>query len=246
MIKKILSPLAILSFLLTISLSAAPAGAASALGISHGVHGAPNIHLRRGTSSNWSGYAAYNGTFNSVSASWTQPSVSCTSQNTYSSYWVGLDGYNSSTVEQLGTEGDCSNGSPSYYVWYEMYPKFGYYINIPVKAGDNFSASVTYSGRNSFTLSITNNTQHKSFSTSQKSPQARRASAEAIVEAPYSGGTLPLANFGKAYFTNTRANGNPVGNYTYDAITMNNPYGMKSTPSGLTNGTDFNMTWSSN
>src|SRR5436190_4132645 len=89
----------------------------------------PGIHrLKHGTSSNWSGYAAFGtpGSFNSVSASWVQPSVTCTSKNTYSSYWVGLDGYNSSTVEQLGTEADCSSGAAKYYAWYEMYPHRGY------------------------------------------------------------------------------------------------------------------------
>ena len=207
----------------------------------------PRIHLRNGTSSNWSGYAAYGaaGSFNSVSASWTQPALECASvPNSYSSYWVGLDGYSTNTVEQLGTEGDCSHGSPSFYVWYEMYPQYGYYINIPIKAGDNFSASVSYKGRYAYALTISNDTQHRSFTTTQKSRKAKRASAEAIVEAPYSGGILPLANYGTASFTNTLANSKPIGSYAYDPITMDNPYGMKSTPSGLTNSTDFTMTWS--
>ena len=43
---------------------------------------------------------------------------------TYSSVWVGIDGYSSNTVEQIGTEQDVSaNGKTSYYAWYEMYPQ---------------------------------------------------------------------------------------------------------------------------
>lgn len=207
----------------------------------------PIIKLRHGTSSNWSGYAAYNSTFNSVSASWTQPSLKCSSGDGYSSYWVGLDGYNTSTVEQLGTEGDCSGGSASFYAWFEMYPKPGYYINtITVHPGDVFNASVTYSG-GKYTLSLTDVTTNKSFSTSQRMNKAQRASAEAIVEAPWSGGVLPLANFGTANFTNSLANGKALGSYAnLDPITMLNPYGMKSTPSAFDTSTlkIFSLTWS--
>lgn len=219
---------------------------ATALTIQHG----PHIKGRNGTSSNWSGYAAYgsNGSFNSVSASWTQPSVSCTNTNTYSSYWVGLDGYNNSTVEQLGTESDCSSGQPSYYAWFEMYPKRGYYINMTIHAGDQISASVTYSGQNRYALSLTNVTTNKSFSTTQKTASGRRASAEVVVEAPYSGGTLPLANFGQASFTDALANNSPMGNFpNLDPITMINPYGMRATPTAFdVTKRNFQVNWSAN
>ena len=64
-------------------------------------------------STNWSGYAATGGSgaYTSVSGSWTEPTVTC-SQTAYSSFWVGLDGYNSNTVEQTGTDSDCSGSTP--------------------------------------------------------------------------------------------------------------------------------------
>ena len=40
----------------------------------------------------------------------------------YSSFWVGIDGYSSSSVEQLGTDSDCAGNTPDYYAWWEMYP----------------------------------------------------------------------------------------------------------------------------
>src|SRR5690348_9978691 len=65
----------------------------------------------RGTASstNWSGYATYNGRFTEARAAWTQPVASCPSAGRkYASFWVGLDGYNSNSVEQIGTDSDCT------------------------------------------------------------------------------------------------------------------------------------------
>src|SRR6266581_3226764 len=160
----------------------------------------PIIRVRAGTSTNWSGYAAAGapGSFGSVAASWTQPSVSCTAQNTYSAYWVGLDGDTTSTVEQLGTEADCVNGAARYYSWFEMYPHPGYYATVTVVPGHSYRASVTFVGSGNFRLSLQDTTTGQSFVTTQRLPSAKRASVEAIVEAPWSGGVLPLANFGTA------------------------------------------------
>ena len=216
---------------------------------------APIIRVRQGTSSNWSGYAAHGapGQFTSVSASWIQPPVGpCSSQSTYSSYWVGLDGYSDSTVEQLGTEGDCVNGAPRYYAWFEMYPRSGHLIGtVPVNPGDILQASVQRLG-SSFTLSLKDDTAKTSYTTTQKLNQAQGSSAEVIVEAPSSGGILPLANFGTTTFTGATATwtpgspGSPLGSFSpLDPITMLNPYGMKSYPSLFdASKTSFSVTWS--
>lgn len=233
---------------LPLSLAATPAAVEATAGTTVGATaGVPIIGLRHDTSTNWAGYATSGakGSFTSVSATWVQPSVDCTAQNTYSSYWVGLDGNNTSTVEQLGTEADCSSGSPSYYAWFEMYPRPGYYINgVGVKAGDSYTASVTYQGSGKFLLTLADNTTRKSFSTTQKLGSARLGSAEVIVEAPWSGGVLPLADFGTASFSAARANGSAIGNSSPDPITMENPYGMVATPSKLQGGSAFSVTWS--
>ncbi len=210
----------------------------------------PIVRIRQGTSSNWSGYAAYGaaGRFTSVASTWTQPAVSCTAQNRYSSYWVGLDGYNTSTVEQLGTEGDCINGAARYYAWLEMYPRPGSVIGVTVTPSHSYSASVTTLRRGSFALRLTDVTTGQSFSTVEKLNSAQGASAEVVVEAPSNGGgILPLANFGTASFTTSTANGLPLGSFTpnLDPITMLNPYGMKSTPSRFdATNKNFQVTWS--
>ncbi|MGO8702625.1 MAG: G1 family glutamic endopeptidase [Candidatus Brocadiia bacterium] len=117
---------------------------------------APHIHLRDGTSLNWSGYAvetnlskpASNAVSNVV-GSWTVPGVlaSTPSKDTYSSAWVGIDGYSDDTVEQIGTEQDWTGRAASYYAWFELYPNYAYEIvGFPVDQGDTITAQVQYLG----------------------------------------------------------------------------------------------------
>jgi hypothetical protein len=216
-------------------------------------HTAPRIHLRDGrnsTSSNWSGYANTGGTFTDVKGTWTQPSARCSAgQTAYSSFWVGIDGDTTNTVEQTGTDADCSSGSPVYYAWYEMYPKFPVNLSssqLPVSPGDSISAEVSTNGSGSFTLTITNNSRGKTFTTTQTSKKARLGSAEWIAEAPSgSGGVLPLANFGSVSFSSCAANGKSISaNPNPDAITMAANGVTKASPSGLgSGGSSFSVTW---
>jgi hypothetical protein len=180
------------------------------------------------TSSNWAGYAATagNGTFTSVSSNWTQPAGHCTGGHRYAAFWVGLDGYSSSTVEQIGTEVDCSGFIPRYYAWYEIYPSaaVNFPVSIaPVSPGDRFSASVTYQGSNTFKLVLNDNTKHWTRSVSGTLANPALSSAEVIAEAPCctsNGGTLPLTNFGTVSFTSATANGRSMSTYDPTEIVM--------------------------
>lgn len=196
------------------------------------------------TSTNWSGYAAASGTYNSVSATWVQPAVTCGSGSQYSSFWVGLDGYSSNSVEQDGTDSDCSNGTPQYYGWYEMYPHPSFSFGSSVSPGDTISASVRFSGTNSYTLTLADETKGWSTSTTKKLSNAARSSAEVIIEAPYSGGILPLADFGTVNFSNSLVDGSAIGNYSPISIDMVNDSGAdKDTVSSLSGGENFSATW---
>jgi hypothetical protein len=208
------------------------------------------LHLHHGknsTSTNWSGYANTGATFTDVKGSWTQPSASCSSgQTAYSSFWVGIDGDTTNTVEQTGTDADCSSGTPVYYAWYEMYPKFPVNLSNTVRPGDSITAEVKVASGGKFTLTISDSTQHWTFTTSQTSKKAKLGSAEWIAEAPSgSGGVLPLANFGTVNFTNCTANGVSISsNPNPDAITMASGSTTKATPSGLgSGGASFSVTW---
>jgi Peptidase A4 family len=205
---------------------------------------APNHKISHSTSTNWSGYSAINGHYTSVSANWTQPTASCTSQTTYSSFWVGLDGDGSSTVEQTGTSADCSGGSPRYYAWYEMYPKFPVNLSLAIRPGDSMTGSVTTNGSGRFTLTIHDNTTGGNFVTTQTLKRARLASAEAIAEAPSSsGGVLPLTNFGTANFSAVTVNGAAIGSFNPDRIDMVSGGVVKAQTSALSGGTSFSVVW---
>lgn len=133
-------------------------------------HGPASIHHLKedgtATSGNWSGYviaaapgsAATSVSVTSVSGSWVVPTVTCSagSSTEYSAFWVGIDGWGSSTVEQTGTDSDCSKGKPSYYAWYEFYPEGPYYATglTDLQPGDFMSATVTYNA-GTFTVAIT-------------------------------------------------------------------------------------------
>jgi len=220
----------------------------------------PRIRNKDGTSSNWSGYAVetnlaspQSNAVSDVKGSWTVPALACGNIKTYSSAWVGIDGYSDNSVEQIGTEQDCISGKSSYYAWYEMYPKPSFKINLPIKMGDVISAEVNYVSKNEFVLTIIDSTTGKMFTTSQKS-NASRQSAEWVMEAPWSGGVLPLANFGTIQFSNAQATLNShvgaINNSLWqnDPITMTNLFGNpKATPSSLsTGGTSFSVKWNGN
>ena len=226
------------------------------------------VHERHGkdvTSGNWSGYAVTGakGSVTDVKASWVVPAIqgTCPATAQYASFWVGIDGFTSNTVEQIGTDSDCVNGAPVYYAWYEFYPHFSYTIGVAVKPNDIVSAEVKATGKGEFTVTLTNETTTATFSHSEKVPSANQVSAEWVAEAPYSGGVLPLADFNTVTFgsdytaqpiTCFATIGNvtgPIGTTsfspnTYD-ITMDTSSGViKAKPSVLsTDGTSFSIAW---
>jgi hypothetical protein len=212
-------------------------------------------------SSNWSGYAVLGTTFTSAEASWTVPAAVCTGVrgDEYAAFWVGLDGYSSSTVEQTGTLSDCSGRNPNYYAWYEFYPNPMYEItSVPISPGNVISASVTFSG-SEFTVTIKNVTTGRSYTKTAKVSGAARSSAEWITEAPCctnSGGILPLADFGTVNFgldytsvagTNY-ANGGTIGSFGSN-VQQITKVGSSTSPQTSTcsalssDGTSFTCTW---
>jgi hypothetical protein len=200
--------------------------------------GPMRVHQRRDDASwdsyNWAGYAVTpaNQQATDVKGTWVVPSVNCSTTPTgFSAYWVGIDGFNSSSVEQIGTDSDCESfsgktGTANYYPWFELYPNPSYVIEFPsgVKPGDIITAEVKASdetvsrGRTvgtTFTMTITDVTQNEQYTTSGTVSGAAQSSAEWIVEAPEicsSGArgrttcsSSALADFGSAAFSNGSA-----------------------------------------
>jgi hypothetical protein len=227
--------------------------------------GAEIRHSTSAQSTNWAGYAvtaAAKGVTD-VKGSWIVPKIqgTCPATNQYSSFWVGIDGFSSNSVEQTGTDSDCQGGAAVYYAWFEFYPKPSHLISgLTISAGDTISAEVKYSG-GKFTTTLRDVTTGQSYSASAK-VNAQRSSAEWIAEAPSSsGGILPLADFGTVSFgtdytsvasTNDATISGTTGNIgsfaNVVAITMVNNAGTatKAAPSSLsTDGTSFQVTWQS-
>jgi hypothetical protein len=62
------------------------------------------------------------GQYESAVADWTVPKANCDFlEMAGASEWVGIDGYNESTVEQAGTQTDCILGQGTYASWWELY-----------------------------------------------------------------------------------------------------------------------------
>lgn len=207
------------------------------------VNGAANAAQ---TSVNWSGYVSTGtpGQFTSVSTSWKQPAVTCGTTNTSSSFWAGLDGDGTNTVEQTGTEADCANGAATYAGWWEMFPNAPVFYNNPVQPGDSMTASVKSDGNGNFTLTLSDTSQGWSQSTQQANANAQLGSAEVIAEAPSNGTVLPLSNFGTVAFGNDMVNGAAIGNSGAAPLTMVSQNGVtEATPSALAGGNSFSVTW---
>jgi hypothetical protein len=198
-------------------------------------------------STNWSGYAATgsNGAFKSVSASWTQPTATCSHGDQYAAFWVGLDGYSSDSVEQTGSDSDCDGRTAEYYGWYEMYPAYPVDYSNPVSPGDSMSASVTFSGSDTYTLVLKDNT--KGWTQTQVIDESGldRSSAEVITEAPSSSsGVLPLADFGTVSYSVSTANGTSLGSQSPTAIIMVDNSGRdKDSTSSINSSGGFSNTW---
>jgi hypothetical protein len=213
------------------------------------------------TSDNWSGYAVtgLEGSVSSVTGSWIVPSVNCEGTNPTvgaASFWIGIDGYTTATVEQTGTDSDCASGTPLYYAWYEFFPDPGITITtIEVKPGDVISASVTYDGTE-FTATITDQRTQQTFTKSKAVPAAKRSSAEWIGESPAG----PLPNYGAVLlgqdetgFSGTcdatlDAKSSPIGGFPgriVHAITMVSSKGVtEAVPSPLSSdGSSFFISW---
>ena len=204
------------------------------------------VHFANTESTNWAGYAAVGSDdeYTSVSTTFVQPKVTCSSGDQYAAFWVGLDGYSSDSVEQTGTEADCVGKTAEYSAWYEMYPANPVTYSKTVKAGDTIVETVTYSSSNKYTLYLDDETQGWSKSTS-KSGSYDRSSAEVIAEAPYDGEVLPLANFGTVSFTSSTVNGSSLASSDPTGINMATTSGTLEATTNALSGGSFSITWNS-
>ncbi len=209
------------------------------------------VSKRNVQSNNWAGYADKGHTFSLVKASWVEPKVACTSTDAIASFWVGLDGYGSKTVEQAGTLAFCRGGKVTHYTWWQMSSSDGaQLVHSTVHPGDHVTSSVTVSGH-TYTLTVTDHTRSgNSFTKKTTCASCRNASAEWMAERPSGrGGLYPLAKFAMITFASAEvgvgsARGS-ISKYLHDSITMVNHSGSTlARVSGLGGGgSNFVATW---
>jgi len=212
---------------LRMALTTLTAGAAL-LGVSAGSASAATSASDAQVSQNWAGYVAGSSDgstqFSKVSGSWVQPASKCGTGQDDAAFWVGIGGSgsggssygsglgdgSSTSLEQIGTEGNCTGDGTQYYAWYELVPAAPVQLNVTIHPGDKVSASVEVNG-DSTAFSLTDETTGQSFTKTVASPNPDTSSAEWIAEAPSecdgSGGCTPLAlsDFGTVDFTNATA-----------------------------------------
>jgi Peptidase A4 family len=177
----------------------------------------PAVAEAAAVSTNWAGYVASPraaARFSGVSGVWRVPRVDCSARReSFSAIWVGLGGYSesASSLEQAGSEADCSRGGrASYAAWYELLPEVARRVPISVRPGDQLAASVTVRGRR-VTLRLRDITSGARLSVTRAVSTLDVSTAEWIVEAPSTCSdtgrcrTLPLADYGEVSFAGATA-----------------------------------------
>jgi len=158
--------------------------------------------------------------------------------------WVGLDGYSSSTVEQTGTSADCDGSSVDYYARCEMYPANYVTIDHTVVAGDSFTGTVTNTAGTTYKLTLMDNTQDWTYTTSKKF-LADDSSAEAVLEMAADN----LTKFTTDPFTSFTVDGESIDSYTSSTYTIEqmeidaSSGTVCDSTSGLTGEENFTVTW---
>ena len=211
----------------------------------------------------WAGYIVSGRTFTSVAGDWTEPSVTCGgTKAAQSAFWIGFDGFSASdpTVEQIGTDSDCTKGTkkapgaPVYYAWYELYPAALVVLSpasYPVSAADRLSASIHVSGA-SYSVELTD-ADRWTYSDVLMTPTIEPdASAEWIAESPSvcNDGRCkpgPLADFGSVDFTGISTDAGTLTTSALDpsAVTMTTKKAKATlaAPGAPVAGTGFSVTW---
>lgn len=158
-------------------------------------------------STNWAGYLVNGGNFTAMTGTWgaSNPSATSTTTDSGDGTWIGIGGVTTSDLIQIGTQNTISpSGIVSTSGFYELLPARAIVItSVKITPGDTISASITETSKDQWTLSLTNVTTGRTFST-VVSYSSSYSSAEWIQEDPSypTGGLVPLDNFGLIQFTN--------------------------------------------
>lgn len=169
-----------------------------------------NNSTNTNTSLNWCGYVAATNLKNpksysveSVFGTWNIPQLKSNKKESSCIIWVGMDGYKSNTIEQIGTAHELINGKQNNYAWFALHPNNSFQIsNFPINVNDEVTAGVFFVGNNNFIIVLSNNTTKRFTILNLNSPfNNLRNTAQWIVEAD----SKNLAKFGTINFNDCKA-----------------------------------------
>jgi len=166
----------------------------------------PDIQPGTGTSRNWSGYAARSGTFTSVSATWTLPTIPLDGPFGSDAAWVGIGGIRTRDLIQAGTQQSASGtGSVTYQAWIETLPAPSRTVPLTVLPGETVTISVDQQAGDMWLISFANLTSGQTLVRSVQYSSSL-SSAEWIEEAPSTRRrVLPISQFGSLTFSTASA-----------------------------------------
>jgi hypothetical protein len=149
----------------------------------------------------WSGAGYLNppsGVFTSVGAAWDVPAASAQNSGFGLLSWVGIDGWGTNAVCQIGTWHEFDDaGKLTVKAWWEWFPDPSRTTtDLDIAPGDAIGATVTGHSANSATLTIANMSKNKHTSIDLTPPAGNTfqgQTAEWILERP--SGTTPLCTF---------------------------------------------------
>lgn len=173
--------------------------------------------LKHKFSPNWSGYVVSGSEpLNHVSGYVRVPNVKCTGQESQIFIWVGFDGWNVNTVEQVGISAYCAPGQyrAIYGTWWEMWPhNLSQPLSLAIKPNDKIYMEAKYiSGHFEFKLKNVTTKKMIKKSSSCLNSSCQRVEAEWVIERP--GFARPSKNnryYDLANYNKTKIYGTKVG-----------------------------------
>lgn len=181
---------------------AGPAFGAAAPAMPQGMT-APRSGLAPGQSADI-GYAATGAAYTSVTATWRVPALTCagTGESDLQLY-AGIDGDGDASIEQVGTDVECYDGTVTAYGFTDVYPAYPVTFPNQLRTGDTVTATVTVTAAKTFTFELADATQGWSATRTAADTTAQLASAEVMA-------TDDGATFGEVDVTKALINGKPL------------------------------------
>jgi hypothetical protein len=159
-------------------------------------------------SQNWAGYAATEGSYTGVSATWTIPDVALSSPAGMDAAWVGIGGVRSRDLIQAGTQRTVlGNGTTEQEAWLELLPRASETVPLTVGPGDTIRVSIDQQGPETWLIAFANMSSGQTYQVTRRYASSL-SSAEWVEEAPSAGRrarTLPLDDFGTIRFSQASA-----------------------------------------